>query len=866
MNESDNKTRIRKPASKTPAAGKDATRVGAINKTRIKPKQQSSQQKSDATQFRKPPRSVNQGNADTSSVGSQQSNARIVEHAYSYDKQSAGHHGVLKERFILAKVIGSGGMGVVYKAKDLLKVEAKDRDPYVAIKVLSEEFKSHPEAFISLQRESRKSQRIAHPNIVNVFDFDRDGDVVFMTMEFMDGRPLDQTIRKYKSTGLPTDDAWDILTSICEALIHAHGMNIIHSDFKPGNIFVTNSGVTKVFDFGIARAVAKVTSVDGGVEDRTVFDAGNLGALTPAYASLEMLQGLQPDARDDIYALGCIAFELFTGVHPFKKLPADEAMRQGLTPERIGHISKRQWNAIKQALAFKREDRLDSVEEFLELVTKKLKRNIVLPMFMLFFALASVFAYVQLNRDSSQGFSESEMRSQVEFELQLNFHRKTIDSLIQNPTFSPSWESQLWQEYTALNKMLVRFEDWTKGWAAEEDSQSFFVWMASAKNKIYTLYLNAIRKYRRAGDFKLTQELITNAARYTDDFAVLEKERVLLASAIEKYKRNNKRRAEMQYQNKTAETKKQAVQKKRVELFNIALDNVNQQLRCQSKLNMRNIDVAIKKLKSYNATKYRRLKPQIVTRLASCITELGKPFPEKAQEYKKYALRIFRNNKAIIAIRIIPRDPCNTSIAGLGARGKRTICKDKLKGVAGSSPDLIVVYGQGRMNTFAISKYEISINAINKFCKNTNSCPVAKAQNLGLPVTNINFQTVKEYLRWLTKKTGKKYRLPSKNEWLYAATAGNKNLDPNRNCFLRTRGIEKGERLFSSNVGTPNQWGMVNYIGNAREWVYGKGRQLVAVGGSYNSPMESCNFNTQVSSAGDADKLTGFRVLREINN
>jgi len=90
---------------------------------------------------------------------------------------------LLKNRFVLEDVLGVGGMGVVYKAKDLLKVEAKDRDPYVAIKVLSDEFKTHPEAFISLQRESKKAQHIANHNTVKVYDFDRDGDVVFMTME-----------------------------------------------------------------------------------------------------------------------------------------------------------------------------------------------------------------------------------------------------------------------------------------------------------------------------------------------------------------------------------------------------------------------------------------------------------------------------------------------------------------------------------------------------------------------------------------------------------------------------------------------------------------------------------------------------------
>ena len=860
MNEADNKTRIKKTATAAAVSGDHATRIRipAASKTRLKKRTVSGHEKKDATEFRLP--------QNKSAIPDNKPKATLDEHAYSYKKQSAGHHGVLKERFILAKVIGSGGMGVVYKAKDLLKVEAKDRDPYVAIKVLSEEFKSHPEAFISLQRESRKSQRIAHPNIVNVYDFDRDGDVVFMTMEFMDGKPLDRIIRQYKSTGLPSDDAWSILTSMCEALIYAHEMNIIHSDFKPGNIFVTNSGVTKVFDFGIARAVAKVAGLDGAAEDRTVFDAGNLGALTPAYASLEMLQGLQPDARDDIYALGCIAYELFTGVHPFNKLPADEAMRQGMVPQRISNINKRQWKAIKSALAFKRDDRLASVEEFLNLVSKKSKRNIVLPVFLLFFGLATAFAYSQLTSETRPELSESDIRSKVEFELQLNFHRRTLKTLLQNPEFSATWQKQLWQEYSALNKMLENFKGLSKSLAIEKDSVSFYDWMQSATIEIYQLYLQAIRKNRIAGKFIHTQNLIENAKRYANDSTELDNESVLLASAIRKFKQNRKRHVDVLAQKNTVKTNKQENKRKRIELFSIALNNVNQQLRCQSKLNMRNIDVAVKKLQSYDLTKYRKLRPKIIKRLVSCITELGKPFPEKAYEYKKYALRIFKNNSLIAAIRIMPRDPCNASIAGLGARGKRTVCKDKLKGIAGTSPELIVITGKDQNHSFAISKYEVSINSLNKFCKDSALCDPDTTDNGELPATDIPFTVVKAYLKWLTKKTGKKYRLPSKSEWLYAAKADISTLDPNRNCYLRTRGIEKGERLFASNVGMPNQWGMVNYVGNAREWVYDKGRELVAVGGSYNSPMENCNFNTQTDSIGDADKYTGFRVLREINN
>ena len=856
----DNKTRIKRQAAKKGQDNAGLTQIPSP-KTRIRQKKPavSSQTRiknvpQDATQFKPSARKP----VEKKPVAS----GKLSNHSYSYKNNGAGHHGVLKERFILAKIIGSGGMGVVYKAKDLLKVEAKDRDPYVAIKVLSEEFKAHPEAFISLQRESRKSQRIAHPNIVNVFDFDRDGDVVFMTMEYMDGKPLDQIIRQYRSTGLPTDDAWDILKSMCRALIHAHAEKIIHSDFKPGNIFVTNKGITKVFDFGIARAVAKVAKHGDATEDRTVFDAGNLGALTPAYASLEMLEGKTPDTRDDIYALGCIAYELFTGKHPFNKVPADEARKQGLEPERINNISKRQWRAIKQCLAFKREDRMASVEDFLELISTTITRNYTLPIALLLIMLVAIIGYMQFYRDIPAGLSESEIRSKVEYELQLNFHKKTITGLLNNPDFTPAWEEQLWVEFNLFRNMLNNIEKWVSA----SESKATHEWFATVEKTIFSKYLSAIKGNRLKGNFRRTKELIVNAARYTQENSALAAEEKLLALAIHKYNLNKNKRNSLKKKEMLAKEKIQVKRKKEVELFNIALNNVNQQLRCQSKLNMRNIDVAIKKLKSYNNTKYKRLQPKIINKLVACITELGKPFPEKAQEYKKYALRIFNRDKSIAAIKITPRDPCNKSIAGLGGRGKRTVCKDKFHGIAGTGPDLIVVVSKGNMGTFAIGKYEVSIREMNMFCKHSELCSVVNGKEESLPITNISFSAAKGYMRWLSKKTRKKYRLATKNEWLYAANANRKYLDPNRNCYLKTRGIEKGEELFGVKVGKPNSWGMVNYIGNAREWVYDKGRKLVAVGGSYNSPMENCRFDTVVASTGNADRYTGFRVLREVQN
>src|SRR5262249_20405666 len=100
----------------------------------------------------------------------------------------------IKDRFVLEEVIGKGGMGVVFRARDKRKEEAQDRHPYAALKVLNETFKRHPESLKALQREARKAQNLAHPNIVTVYDFDRDGANVYMVMELLEGEPLDKYI------------------------------------------------------------------------------------------------------------------------------------------------------------------------------------------------------------------------------------------------------------------------------------------------------------------------------------------------------------------------------------------------------------------------------------------------------------------------------------------------------------------------------------------------------------------------------------------------------------------------------------------------------------------------------------------------
>jgi serine/threonine protein kinase len=269
---------------------------------------------------------------------------------------------VIKNRFVLDQRLGEGGMGVVFKARDLRKEEARDRDPYLAIKFLNSEFRRHPEALMALQRETRRAQALAHPNIVTVYDFDRDGTLIYMTMEYLEGEPLDRFIQRHPQ-GVRFKEAWPIIEGCSRALAYAHERGVVHADFKPGNVFVIDERRVKVLDFGIARAVQHhgVDPTQG-----TRFDAGSLGALTPAYASPEMLLNEQPDPRDDVYALACVTYELLTGRHPFNGATAVKAAHDAMPVKRMPGMSRRQHRALVRGLAFRQSDRAKSVEAFLD--------------------------------------------------------------------------------------------------------------------------------------------------------------------------------------------------------------------------------------------------------------------------------------------------------------------------------------------------------------------------------------------------------------------------------------------------------------------------------------------------------------------
>ncbi len=289
---------------------------------------------------------------------------KIVEKPHNSARyENLGPGVTLKDRFVLLEKLGQGGMGVVFKAKDLLKVEAQDKDPYVAIKVLTDAFKKYSGSFIALQREASKAQRLAHPNIATVYDFDRDGNTVFMTMEYLQGKPLNQLIKEIAKKPLKLDHALHIIEELCSGLAYAHEKMLIHSDFKPGNCFLLNDGHVKLLDFGIARASTQTDEE----RENTMFDPAKLSAVTPAYATPEMFAGMNPDPRDDIYGLACVAYQLLAGgKHPYNKVASPKIKELGIKPKPIKGLNRRQQKTLMKALTVVREDRITEVEKFAE--------------------------------------------------------------------------------------------------------------------------------------------------------------------------------------------------------------------------------------------------------------------------------------------------------------------------------------------------------------------------------------------------------------------------------------------------------------------------------------------------------------------
>jgi serine/threonine protein kinase len=256
---------------------------------------------------------------------------------------------ILCDRFILERILGSGGTAVVFQARDMSS-DSMAPDLRVALKAARHDRGDRARAAARLNHEFAQATKLAHPHIVRVFDLHEHGDACFMTMELIEGRLLSAIVRDW--TMLPRALANKILRSCALALDHAHHHDVVHGDFKPGNVFLTRDEEVKIVDFGASAALS------GG--------SSRIPAGTPAYASPQVLSGETPDRRDDIFSFACVAYELLTGQHPFQHRSSLEARDAGMTPARAWNLSAPQWLALLSALAWDREQRPSEILSLLD--------------------------------------------------------------------------------------------------------------------------------------------------------------------------------------------------------------------------------------------------------------------------------------------------------------------------------------------------------------------------------------------------------------------------------------------------------------------------------------------------------------------
>ncbi len=267
---------------------------------------------------------------------------------------------ILRDRFMLQKKISGGSMGVVYKALDRRLAEAGELEQSVAIKVVSPALARNAHAFRALQQEAAKGRNLAHPNIVRFIDFDRDDDLYFLVMEWLPGRTLAEILDSPGTKKMPIDEALEIVRQVGKALDYAHRCGIVHADVKPGNIMILPDGTVKLFDFGVARVLQEAEAGD------REFDPGVLGAMTPAYSSMQVITGETPVPADDVFSLACLLYRLIAGYRVFGPRNAAEACKEGMQPQALSGLSPKQWDAVRKALSYARVTRFDSVREFLE--------------------------------------------------------------------------------------------------------------------------------------------------------------------------------------------------------------------------------------------------------------------------------------------------------------------------------------------------------------------------------------------------------------------------------------------------------------------------------------------------------------------
>src|SRR6516225_4307083 len=229
----------------------------------------------------------------------------------------------------IVSALGAGGMGEVYRAKDT------KLGRYVALKILPASFTIDPERVARFRREAQVLASLNHPHIAQIYGLEEANGTQFLVLELVDGESLDKRIARRP---IPVDEALGIAKQIAEALEAAHEKGIIHRDLKPANIVLTKDGSVKVLDFGLAKAVETTSGSVDAMNSPTITSPAMMTGVgvilgTAAYMSPEQAKGRPADKRSDMWAFGCVLYEMITGKRAFDAADVADTLAFVLTRE-----------------------------------------------------------------------------------------------------------------------------------------------------------------------------------------------------------------------------------------------------------------------------------------------------------------------------------------------------------------------------------------------------------------------------------------------------------------------------------------------------------------------------------------------------
>ena len=285
--------------------------------------------------------------------------------AHSENDQAEYQAGdVFDDRFVLVEFLDTDQFAEIWSIRRLGNEDPPEQSPEV-VRLPHTKRDTHLTFDKAFKTEFEIGRKVHHPNTVGASDygFDSTRRTPYIIARVLDGETLAERLKTLARNVPEPELAWSIAVQAADGLAYVHEQGFVHSDVTPHNFFIEKNGVVRLQNFMTTRLFLW----DGEPVD---FDAGELGAITPIYASIEMFEGEDPEPRDDVYGFGVMLYQLFGGMYPYGMDSAPKAEEQKTRPDKVQRLSRSQNRALQRAVSFRAVDRTPTIPQLMEALQK----------------------------------------------------------------------------------------------------------------------------------------------------------------------------------------------------------------------------------------------------------------------------------------------------------------------------------------------------------------------------------------------------------------------------------------------------------------------------------------------------------------